>query len=102
MQKEDLIKAEEFCRIHHVEISFIHSLEEHGLLETTVIEQTEYVSAEHLQNLEKLIRIHFDLGINIEGIDAINHLLEKVQDMQHEITILRNRLNFYEDENNNG
>lgn len=98
MQKENLIKAEEFCRIHQVEISFIHSLEEHGLLETTVIEQAEYVSVDHLQNLEKLVRMHFDLGINLEGIDAIAHLLEKLQTMQQEISILRNRLNFYEDE----
>ena len=43
-----------------------------------------------------MIRMHYELDINLEGIDAISNLLERVEEMQHEMTRLQNRLRFYE------
>ena len=97
-QKEDMVAAEEFCRNHQVEISFIQQLESYGLVETVIIGETSYVPAGSIEHLEKTIRMHFDLGINMEGIDAISHLLQKVEYMQEEINNLKKKLNFYEDD----
>ena len=36
--------------------------------------------------------------INIEGIDAIAHLLRRVDQLQHELNVIRNRLRLYESE----
>ncbi|MDZ7613457.1 MAG: chaperone modulator CbpM [Flavobacteriaceae bacterium] len=52
---------------------------------------------EAISNLEKLIRLHADLGVNMEGLDVIHHLLHKVSNLQHEINQMRNKLRFYED-----
>ena len=42
------------------------------------------------------MRLHYDLDINIEGIDAIYNLLKQVEELQSQIITLRNKLNFYE------
>lgn len=97
MDLKEYIPITEFCQAHHVEYAFIHSLNEHGLLEIIIIEEDEYVTKEQLRDLEKIMRLYYDLEINLPGIDAINHLLGKVSELQHEVRILRNRLKLYED-----
>lgn len=90
MEQEDLIPAEDFCIYHNIEYSFITSLEDSGLIRVTSVESSTYIPLDELQKLEKFIRLHYDLDINIEGIETINHLLEKIEDMQKEILQLRN------------
>ena len=93
-----MIILDDFCESHHVEISFIHSLEEHGLIETVAINQALYITSNDLPRLEQITRLHKDLNINPEGIDAINHLLKYIEEMKQEIIHLRNRLSFYEED----
>ena len=91
----EIIVLNEFCTSHHVEISFIQLLEEHGLIETVIVDQSICVYANELPKLERIIRLHQELNINPEGIDVINELLKKMNEMHHEITALKNRLDFY-------
>lgn len=90
MERDDLIPAEDFCIYHNIEYSFITSLEDSGLITVTSVEKSSYIPAEELQKLEKFVRLHYDLDINIEGIETISHLLEKIEQMQKEILQLRN------------
>lgn len=96
MQNEHLISASEFCTHYKVEYAFISSLQQSGLIETTTIQNTTFIDIAQIQNLEKIIRLHYDLDINIEGIEAITGLLNRMENMQQEITYLRNKLHFYE------
>ena len=96
MQTEDIIVLDEFCGHHQVEISFIQSLEEYGLIETTTINETVCVPANELLKLEQVVRLHQELNINPEGIDAINILLKRIENMQNEIRDLKNKLEFYQ------
>ena len=96
MQKGDMIPAKEFCTSHNLEVSFIYTLQQYGLLEVTTIEETVYLPASELPQAERIARLHSDLGINIEGIDAIKHLLQRITEMQDEITMLKNKLSLYE------
>jgi hypothetical protein len=50
-----------------------------------------------LQKLEKMVRLHHDLDINIAGIEAIAHLLERLEYLQDEMRTLKNRLRLYEE-----
>lgn len=97
MQKDDLILADEFCSYYKVEHSFINELQRFGLIEIASVETATYIPQSQLQKLEQLIRLHYDLDINLEGIDAIANLLERIKEMQREINWLRNRLKLYED-----
>ena len=87
----------EFCDCYRVEASFIQSLAEHGLIQTIVIEEGEYVEQEQIRELERMMRLHYDLEINLQGIDAINHLLDRVSKLQREVRALQNRLRRFED-----
>jgi hypothetical protein len=93
--EEQLIPAQEFCTRHHIELNFIYSLREYGLIEVISNEGDDYISAEKLNELEKIIRLHYDLDVNMEGIDVIMHLLNQLERMQHETNELRNELKFY-------
>ncbi len=98
MENTDMVMLDDFCASHRVEISFIRSLEENGLIETVAVNETLYITSNDLPRLERITRLHQDLNINPEGIDVINHLLNHLDEMKQEIGRLRNRLSFYEDE----
>ena len=97
METEQLIPIREFVRHYNIEISFIASLGEIGLIEIITVEETQYVHQERIPDLERMIRLHYGLEINLEGIDAISQLLQRVDFLQQEIVTLKNRLRLYED-----
>ena len=98
MQTGDLVAIEEFCACHDIEISFISSLQQNGLIEITTIKDCGFIDKNQLMQAEKCIRFYYDLDINMEGIETINHMLERISEMQDEIVSLRNRLRLYEPE----
>lgn len=96
MEQRELISATDFCTMHNVEVSFIQSLGETGLIEIETIEETGFIPVNQLPQLERMVRLHNELDINIEGIDTINHLLTRIMELQEEVMTLRNRLRFFE------
>jgi hypothetical protein len=98
METEYLIAIDEFCSSHNIEISFVSSLQQSGLIEITTIKDSAFIEADQLQQLEKFVRLYYELDINVEGIETINYLLHRINSMQDEITTLRNRLGIYETE----
>lgn len=92
---ENMIGLNEFCRSHEIEISFVRTLEDQGLVEIIIVDQVLCITEDELPRLEKLVRLHYDLNINPEGMGAVEHLLERIDEMQQEITSLRNQLSFY-------
>ena len=95
MENEDLLPVELLCSHYNIEVSFITSLTEFGLLEITTVEETRYLYKTQIKDLEKLIRLHYELDINMEGIDAISHLLRRIDNLHEELTALKNRLRLY-------
>jgi len=93
---EELIIIEEYIRHSHIEPQFVALLEENELIHTQEIEDKRCLHPDELNNLESYARMYYDLSINIEGIDAIHHLLERIQLMQEEMRELRNRLQIWE------
>lgn len=98
MSTEQLISAIEFCERQQVDITFIQSLQEYGLIEVVVIEEQRFIHPEQLQQVEQFVRLYYDLDINLAGIDAIANLLQKVNKMNEEIRSLKNKLRLYEQE----
>ncbi|QHV98721.1 chaperone modulator CbpM [Spirosoma endbachense] len=96
MQPNNLISVTEFCVHHHIEVAFVHLLEQQGLVEIITIEQTIYLEPTQLGRLEKLVRLHQDLDIHPDDLDIVSDLLERVESLQNQLTQLQNRLVFYE------
>jgi len=96
MHTEDFIAAGEFCAFHHAEISFIRGLHESGLIGMTIRDGAALLPAEELPLVEKFVRWHYDLAINPEGIEALAHLLSRLDSLEEENRALRNRLRCFE------
>jgi hypothetical protein len=96
MSTGSLIAASDFCEQHHIGISFLQSLHDYGLLEITWMETNAFIPEDQLPQAEQYIRWHYELDINLAGIDAITHMLQRVETMQEEIRVLRNRLRRYD------
>lgn len=92
MENSRFISIQEISSHYSVEISFIRSLDEYGLIEITRMEDQEVMDVEYLGHLEKMMRLHYDLEINMQGIDAIAHLLKRIQDIQEDVRYLKNKL----------
>ncbi|SEO81227.1 MerR HTH family regulatory protein [Flavobacterium sp. CF108] len=97
MSNKNLIQIKQFCIYHEIENTFITELHNYGLVEIIVEENDEYLQPEQLPSIEKMIRMHYDLNINLEGIDAIYHLLNKIEVLQQHLTNTQNKLRIYEE-----
>ena len=93
--ENNLIAINDVCAHHHVEVKFIQSLEEAGLIQTTVVKKTVCLEIDELSKLERYLRLSHDLEINIEGLHAVSFLLEQLNNMQVEVNQLKNELHYY-------
>lgn len=91
-----LIPVDEFCNCYSIEMSFINSLQQVGLIEIITIKESVFIDTAQLQQVEKYIHLYYDLDINLEGIETINHMLQRINDIKEENISLRNRLRLYE------
>jgi chaperone modulatory protein CbpM len=98
MTTEQLIAVEVFAMHQGVETTFVQALHERGLIRITVVQEQRFLEPGQLSRVEKLARMHYDLDINLEGLEAISHLLDRMDAAQQEARELRQRLRLYEPE----
>lgn len=89
MEKENHISVEQCCVVYNLEVGFLHRLDEYGLIELIRSEETSYIPFEQLADLEKYMHLHYELEINLEGLETIKHLLDQVNELQKEIIRLK-------------
>lgn len=95
METNNLILVKEFCSHHEIELSFIDDLHDLGLIEIVSQDDGKYLPQNQLKDVEKLIRLHYDLEINLEGIDVVSHLLKRINELQQELKQTRNKLRLF-------
>jgi hypothetical protein len=98
MRTNYLIHVDEFCANHNIEESFISSLRQTGMIKTKSIKEKEFIDPKQLLQLEKIVRLYYELDINLEGIETINYLLERINLLNDDIIRLKNRIRLYETE----
>jgi hypothetical protein len=96
MNVEQFIPVHAICTSYQIEVSFLNGLNEIGLLEINTIEDVSYIHQDHIGAVEKMIRLHHELDVNIEGIDVVFNLLNKLDAIQAELSAVRRRLKMYE------
>lgn len=98
MSTEQLISIEIYCRLEELDPVFVEALNERGLIQVVVQEQRSFIAPDQVARLEQLARMHYDLDINLEGLEAISHLLERVDRMRRRLHDVQQRLRLYEEE----
>ena len=91
-----MIPVKDYCEHYKVELTFLNSLQEYGLIEISTIEKNQFFSKDDLADIERMMRLHYDLEINMEGIDAISHLLDRMKHLNQELISLTNKVRMYE------
>lgn len=96
MDTTHLISVQQFCKHYQVPTTFINALQDYELVEITITKTNKYIKTTQINTVEKMMRLHYDLDINLEGIDAIYNLLKQVERLQEEVITLKNKLNTYQ------
>jgi len=96
MKEEHYISIKTFCERYGVGESFIYSMHEYEILKVEYDDDDGKLHLEDLPLLEKMVRLHNDLDINPQGIQAIYHLLGQVESLQEEVASLKKKLDTLE------
>jgi chaperone modulatory protein CbpM len=96
MKTDKLITIETLCAHYQINPGFVTALNEIGLIETIQIQDEQFIDTVHLVRIERIIRLHEDLEINLEGIEVIDRLLDRLDLMRKQIIILENKLQRFE------
>lgn len=98
MEKVELIALNELCTAYEVEMIFFETLIEHDLIEIVIVEDKTLIEDSNLKRIEQILRLHNELNVNIEGIDVILNLLQRVDDLSKELEQVKSKLCIYEEE----
>ena len=92
MENENLVLMTKFCLHYEVEPSFISSLNDFGLITLLEVSNEHYLALDEIIEVEKMARLHYDLGINLEGIDAITSHLKHNTTLQQALMAAKTKL----------
>jgi hypothetical protein len=95
MDTKNLIPIDQLCGVYEIPESFIDDLCSYELVEVIDTDDARYIPQDHIKDIEKLMRLHFDLNINYEGLDVVMHLLERIEELEKEVNYLKNKLSIY-------
>ena len=97
MNKENLIPIDQLCVHYEIEMSLFYELQDFNIIEILTIEGSSFIHEDKINLVEKVVRMQKDLNINLEGVDTVLNLLDKINDLQIELNATKNRLRLYED-----
>jgi chaperone modulatory protein CbpM len=95
MHQLEIVALVHFCQLNDVDSAFIEALEDIGLIEIIEENRERYLKYDELSLIERCLRLHRDLNINVEALATISYLSELVQELKKENRFLRARLSEY-------
>ncbi|MFP2997318.1 chaperone modulator CbpM [Spongiivirga sp. MCCC 1A20706] len=97
MKTEYHIIIKDFCETHQIEEAFVLRLHEYDVIDLAIVKDQYMISDEQLPKLEQMVRLHRQLFINVEGLSAVDHLLEKINTLQGELLWLKRKLDRFKE-----
>lgn len=94
--EREFVLLKEYSTKSNIDSDFIFSLVKEGLVEMRQDADGEYLPIAELKQVELFSRLHYDLAVNVEGIDIIHNLLCKMEAMEQEMNILKKQLGYHE------
>ncbi|MBT2622733.1 MULTISPECIES: chaperone modulator CbpM [Chryseobacterium] len=79
---DEKISREELVKIYNIEITFFDELVEYGLLRVQTEDDVRYLLYEDLPAFERFTNWHYDLEINLPGLEVIHDMLQKMADLK--------------------
>ena len=82
METRELIPIEILCNQYNIPVAFFNNLQEFELIQIVNKKSGYFIHISQIKQVEKLIRLHFDLEINFKELDAIYNLLNLVETLK--------------------
>jgi hypothetical protein len=89
---DEKISREELVKIYNIEITFFDELVDYGLLRVQTENDIRYLMYEDLPTFERFANWHYDLEINLPGLEVIQEMLQKMNDLKQKNRDLLNKL----------
>ncbi|MBK5212450.1 MAG: hypothetical protein JJE55_02165 [Flavobacteriaceae bacterium] len=96
MAREKYILVSHYCKQTHIEDSFVKQLHEYGLIAFEEKQNDIFIDEKDISEIERMFRLHHELGINFEGLDALKQMLKRMRKLEKEMNLLQKRLRLYE------
>ena len=96
MAREKYILVSHYIQNSNIEDAFVQHLQEFGLITFEEKQNNYFINENDINEIERMFRLHKDLGINLEGLDAIKQLLKRLRRMEKDMELLQKRLRLYE------
>lgn len=78
------ISIEKIIQIYKIDNHFLNELISSELLHPETENSIQYIIYEELPHLERFTNWHYDLEINLPGIEIIHKLLNQMEDLRNE------------------
>lgn len=90
------IQVTTYCKKTNIDDQFVITLEQYGLIKTKKMKSEVFIAEDDITEIERMFRLHKELGVNLEGIDVINHLVTRLQTVENELKSVKKLLSLYE------
>ena len=91
------ISVEEIIRLYKIDYTFLDQLIDSELLHPQTENSIRYIIYEELPHLERFANWHYDLDVNLPGIEIIHKLLNQMEELRNENRSLLQNVLKYED-----
>ncbi|AZA58341.1 chaperone modulator CbpM [Chryseobacterium shandongense] len=96
------ISREELVKIYNIEVTFFDELVDSGLLNVEMENEIRYLMYEDLPSFERFTNWHYDLEINLPGLEVIHEMLRKMEDLKQKNRELMSKLSAISDKYEEG
>lgn len=96
MKTDKFLLITEICQYYHIESDFFEEIEYHQLLEIHQISGQKFIHQKQLNRLEKILRLHDELDLNLQGIDVVFGMMKRIEKLEKELRQAKSKLNVLE------
>jgi len=96
MDKKHYFLLEEVSQMSLINNSFLKGLIEYELIAFKQELDNIYIVEDDINEIERLFRLHNDLGLGFESLDIVNSMLNRINELEQEVNYLKSRLSLYE------
>lgn len=87
------ISIQEIIQVYQIDSHFLDELIASELLHPETEDSVQYIVFEELTHLERFTNWHYDLEINLPGIEVIHKLLNQMEELRNENKSLQQNIN---------
>ena len=83
--KNVTISVIQFSKYHQIEPQFVIDLYKNDLVVLHERNQEYFIEENDQKLIERFIEFHYNLGVNLEGLEVIHHLLKQIETLQKQL-----------------